>query len=398
MEWDDARIVTPVEGIHRHIVRFVVYGGGLYAFKELPPHVATREYGLLRALDERAILVVDAVGVVSGRTDDDGEPLDSILITRHLDYSLPYRSLFLRASMSELWAPLLDSLAQLLVRLHLAGFFWGDCSLSNALFRRDAGALSATLVDAETGEMHDELSIGQRNHDLTIAEVNVAGELLDVAMGGGWQDEFDPAVIAEDLVARYESLWHELKPGVMLDAADAHGIDIRVRRLNDLGFDVSEVVVEESDDGFQLRFRTAVVEAGHHSRLLLSLTGLDVQENQARRLLNDIRRHRADLERTERRPMPENLAAMRWMSEIFSPTIGAIPPDLGSKLEPAEMYHQILEHRWFASERQGSDVGMEEALNDYVATVLASLPDELHVIVDDDLSGNDLLGDNLGDV
>ena len=41
------------------------------------------------------------------------------------------------------------------MRIHLAGFFWGDCSLSNALFRRDAGALCGRLVDAETGELHD---------------------------------------------------------------------------------------------------------------------------------------------------------------------------------------------------------------------------------------------------
>ena len=44
----------------------------------------------------------------------------------------------------------------LLVRLHLVGFWWGDVSLSNTLFRRDAGAFAAYLVDAETGELHDD--------------------------------------------------------------------------------------------------------------------------------------------------------------------------------------------------------------------------------------------------
>lgn len=43
---------------------------------------------------------------------------------------------------------LLDAISGLLVQLHLAGTFWGDCSLSNTLFRRDAGALQAYLVDA----------------------------------------------------------------------------------------------------------------------------------------------------------------------------------------------------------------------------------------------------------
>ncbi len=76
---------------------------------------------------------------------------------------------------------MLDALAQLFVQLHLNGFFWGDCSLSNTLFRRDAGALRAFLVDAETGEQHPSLSDGQRAHDLLIAEENIAGELLDLA-------------------------------------------------------------------------------------------------------------------------------------------------------------------------------------------------------------------------
>ena len=73
-----------------------------------------------------------------------------------------------------------DALANLLVRLHLSGFFWGDCSLSNALFRRDAHKLAAYLVDVETGELHETLSDGQRTLDLELAEQNIAGELLDL--------------------------------------------------------------------------------------------------------------------------------------------------------------------------------------------------------------------------
>ena len=128
--------------------------------------MAEREYRLLLELDERLVPVVEAVGVATGRADAQQTPLDAVLITRHLDFSLPYRALFARASRQELWNPLLDAMAELLVRLHLAGFFWGDCSLSNTLFRRDAGELAATLVDAETGELHPSLSDGQRAHDL----------------------------------------------------------------------------------------------------------------------------------------------------------------------------------------------------------------------------------------
>ncbi len=386
-DWHDARMMTPVQGLHRHVVNFVAYGGVLYAIKELPNDLAVIEYRLLRELDERKVPVVEAVGTITGRTDDDGEPLDSVLITQHLDFSLPYRSLFQSGSRQELWPPLLDSLALLLVRIHIAGFFWGDCSLSNALFRRDAGALSATLVDAETGELHETLSTGQRVHDLMIAETNVAGELLDIAMAGGWADDVDPGFIGQDLVSRYEGLWAELTNDQVVVAGDLRAIDTRVRRLNDLGFDVSEVIIDEGPDGVKtLRLRTAVVESGHHHRELLALTGLDVQENQARRLLNDIRSFRAYLERSQQlvkdgRGVTDHIAAMRWTAEVFTPIIDGIPAEARFKLEPAELFHQILEHRWFLSERAGAEISTESARDDYVRTVLSNLPDEKQVVL-----------------
>src|SRR5436190_6672770 len=175
-EWHDEHVVQVVRGISRHVVRFVDFGGRLYALKELPRRYAEREYRLLRRLEEEEMPVVQVVGVVTER----GDQLDAVLITRHLEYSIPYRALFSDGAPEELQETLIRALSELLVRLHLAGFFWGDCSLSNTLFRRDAGDLAAYLVDAETGELHDSLSAGQREHDLMLAEENVGGELMDV--------------------------------------------------------------------------------------------------------------------------------------------------------------------------------------------------------------------------
>jgi hypothetical protein len=241
-------------------------------------------------------------------------------------------------------------------------------------------------VDAETGELHEALSNGQRKHDLMIAEVNVAGELLDIAMAGGWADDVDPAFIGQDLVTRYEGLWAELTNDQPIAVGDLHAIDRRVRRLNDLGFDVSEIIIEGQGAEKTLRLRTAVVESGHHHRELQALTGLDVQENQARRLLNDIRSFRAYLERSAQLVsngglVTDHLAAMRWIAEVFQPAIDGIPPEARRKLEPAELYHQILEHRWFMSERAGREIRTEDARDDYVRTVLEHLPDEKQVVL-----------------
>jgi hypothetical protein len=380
-EWESDRLIKVPAGIHRHVVRFVDYDGVLYALKQMPQRLAEREYRLLRALDEEALPVVEAVGVVSGRADG-GRPdgLGAVLITRHLEFSLPFRTLFTGHGVPDLRNSLLDALVQLLVRLHLVGFFWGDCSLSNTLFRRDAGALAAYLVDAETGEMHPSLTDGQREHDVTVAEENIAGDLVDLEAAGRLPEGIDPVETAAEVPPRYEALWSELTREEVLEAGERYRIDARLGRLNELGYDVEELELVDTGDGYRLRVQPQVVEPGHHRRKLMALTGLDVQENQARRLLNDIIGFRCHLEGVEGRSLPESVVAYRWLAEVFEPTITAVPPELRGKLEPAEVYHQVLEHRWFLSEEAGHDVGMQEAVRSFVEEVLKYQPDERTVV------------------
>jgi hypothetical protein len=320
--------------------------------------------------------VVDVVGVVTDR----GEDLEAVLITRHLDYSLPFRTLFARGGVPNLRVRLLDAGAELLVRLHLGGFFWGDCSLSNTLFRRDAGALAAYLVDAETGELHPRLTDGQRRHDIAIAEENVLGELMDLESELERPGELAPEETAAELVARYESLWDELTREEVFGSENRYVIDQRLRRLNELGFDVEELELVAGDDGYRLRLNPRVVEPGHHRRRLHALTGLNAQENQARRLLNDLARFRASLETEAGRPVPESVAVHRWLADVFEPAIAAIPADLWGKRQAAEVFHEILEHRWFLSQAAGQDVGLMPAVNAYVADVLRHAPDERTVL------------------
>jgi hypothetical protein len=371
-EWEHERLVEVVRGIHRHVVRFVDYDGRIYALKELPERLARREYSLLRRLGDESVNVVEAAGIVLGRP----RGIDAVLITRHLDFSLPYRSLFSTRGIADLGPNLLDGLAQLLARLHLVGFFWGDCSLSNTLFRRDAGALSAYLVDAETGELHQQLSDGQREHDLTIAEENLMGELMDVEGEVGELPDIDPEELALALRGSYEGLWSELTREEVFGPNERYKVEERLHRLNELGFDVEEIQLESVAEGFRLRLDPRVVEPGHHSRRLLMLTGLHAQENQARRMLNDLARFRAELERQEGKPVAESVAAFRWRAEVFEPAVAAVPRDLWNKLPAAEVFHELLQHRWFLSERRGRDVGLQAATRSYVEDVLRHVPDE----------------------
>ena len=376
-EWPADRLAALPRGLSRHVVRFVRMSGSVLAVKEISAPLAHREYGLLRLLRRLGMPSVEPVGVITGRTAPDGSPLESALVTRHLKFSLPYRALFSQSLREDTATRLVDALAVLLVRLHLAGFYWGDVSLSNTLFRRDAGAFAAYLVDAETGELHDALSRGQREYDVELARINIAGELMDLEAGGFLDGAMDPVALSDVIWRRYYTLWAELTDSESFERGDRWRVDARIRRLNELGFDVGELQISTDIDGTSVSIQPKVVDAGHHSRRLLRLTGLDVEENQARRLLNDLDTYQAA---TGRQAEDEEIVAHEWLATCFEPVVRAIPRDLRGKLEPAELYHEVLEHRWYLSEGSGRDVGLTDAVQSYIGGVLVHKPDEAAVL------------------
>lgn len=376
-EWPEDLVVALPRGISRHIVRFVRIDAVVYAIKEVEQHFADREYALLFELQRKGAPTVEPIGVVADRVDAEGEPLPAALITKHLEFSLPYRALFSSSLRPETTDRLLDALAVLLVQLHLLGFSWNDCSLSNTLFRRDAGAFAAYLVDAETGELHERLSDGQRTYDLETASTNIAGELMDLQAGGRLDAAIDPIVTGVSIRMRYDRLWQEITTAIEFDREDRHALDSKIRRLNDLGFDVAELIVDTDPAGERVIVQPKVVDAGHHSRRLIRLTGLDVEENQARRLLNDLDSYRAKLGLG---PREEEIAAHRWVTDRFERVMTAVPPQMRGKLTPAEMFHEVLEHRWFMAERAGANVDFGAAIQDYIDTILAKKPDEQAVL------------------
>jgi tRNA A-37 threonylcarbamoyl transferase component Bud32 len=374
-DWNDERLVDVRQrGLHRHVVRFVAEGRSVYVLKELPEHLARREYTLLRQLAGFGIPVVEVLGIAVDRPDG----MDSVLVTRFLDYASTYRSLFATPRGGLPTDRLLDAMVELLARLHLAGFMWGDCSLSNTLFRFDAGDLAAYLVDAETGELRASLTDRLREYDLETAYERIAGELLDLQAGDLLPEDVDPIETADEVVRRYHGLWAELTREDVLDPAEQrYRIAERLARLNELGFDVDELELKAVEGGNRLRMKTRVAEPGHYRRLLAQRTGLHVQENQARRLLNDMAAFRAYLEQTTGSPVPEPVAANRWLAEVYDPIVHAIPPQLRDRLDEAEVFHEVLEHRWFLSEQAGRDVGTTAAARDYFRRVLPAVPDTL---------------------
>jgi hypothetical protein len=372
-QWPAENIAALPKGLSRHTVRFAHLSNHVIAIKETLPDLAIREYEMLKNLQKLDVPCVEPFAIIKNRKDEEDNELPAVLITRHLKFSLPYRAMWSQGLRPETATRLVDALALLLVRLHIAGFFWGDVSLSNTLFRRDAGSFAAYLVDAETGQLYDSgLSNGQRENDLEIARVNIAGELMDLVASGRAMPGVDPNATSERIVKKYKELWVELTAAEVFSKDERWRITQRVERLNELGFDIEELMIKTEENGRSVKIQPKVVDAGHHARRLIRLTGLDVEENQARRLLNDLDAFRVKFDADG----DEEVMAHRWLSEVFEPVVKAIPREYSGKLEPAEVFHQVLEHRWYLAENQQKGVPLTEAVNSYVENVLAHRRDE----------------------
>ncbi len=351
-------------GPSRHLVRFLVVDGIVYALKELPEEVAEREFQVLRHLEDAKLPSVRAVGLAA--RPDRG---DAILVTEYLRHSMQYRRLLmlLRPGSTGYRGRLLDAMALLLVDLHRGGVYWGDCSLANTLFRRDGDRIQAYLVDAETSETFPTLSDGQRAYDLEILVENVAFGLADLAAYLGREEDMDDAIeAAQSVKIGYEAVWRELHDQPELIPGDRQAIRARLRRLNDLGFSVDLEVDPVGPHG-AVRLRTSVTTRRYHASELERRTRIRALEGQARILLHDLAEYQAWLEFFERRSIESEEAADRWLREVYRPTQARIAGVVGRERDLVQAYCDVLEHKWLLSEMAGRDVGLDAAIESYLA-------------------------------
>jgi hypothetical protein len=354
-------------GLSRHPVEFINYSGSIYAVKEMPPDLAENEFNLLLSMEEMRLPAVTAVGYAVTNTMTGKR---SVLITRFLDRSLPYRSLFMRRSLLRYRDHLLDAIAGLMVQLHLTGVYWGDCSLSNTLFRRDAGALKAYLVDAETAELHSDIvPPTMRFHDLQIMKENVDGDLAGLGAANLLMDGIPLDDTGASISIRYQNLWEEITRQIIISPNEKYRIQERIQVLNSLGFSIGEVLLESGELGDKLRFQVVVTDRNFHQDQLLGLTGVEAEELQARLMMNEIHELKATLSQTHNRSTPLSLAAFKWLQEIYLPALDGIRSMINEDIDPTELYCQILEHKWYLSEKAEHDVGHQIAIEDFLRTI-----------------------------
>jgi len=356
------RLVEVPRGLSRHPVVFLNYDGNVYALKSLAWQDAQKEYNYLETMEAMRLPAVTPVGYVQFPKDDTG-----ILITSFLNGSLPYRFLFMQESFRQYREHLLDAIASLLVQLHLAGFYWGDCSLSNTLFRRDTGALRAYLVDIETGEHYpDQIPATKRYLDLEIMEENVSGDLTDLGASGLLAENIPVADTGAYIRLRYQRLWEEITKEEIIEPDEQYRIQERIRALNSIGFSVGDVELTRTDSGDRLRLKVMVTDRNFHRNQLYNLTGLDAEEYQARKMMNEIQEVKARLSNIQNRSTPLSVAAFHWLENIYKPVINELKPLDTIHTTSAELYCQVLEHKWYLSESAKQDVGHQFATRDFL--------------------------------
>ena len=356
-------------GPSRHLVRFLVSDGILYALKELPLAVARQEYDVLLHLERLGLPTVKAAGVAEAPARD-----SAILVTKFLPHSLQYRRLMMRLppGPGSYRGRLLDAMAFLLVDLHRSGVFWGDCSLANTLFRRDGDRIQAYLVDAETSQVFPSLSDGQRAYDLEILVENVAFGLADLAAmqsrpdDGNDGDDGDDAIhAAEHVRERYEQIWATIHDEPVLHPDDRQAIRSRVRKLNDLGYSVDLDLDPNATDG-RVRLRMSVTTRRYHARELERRTRVRALEGQAQLLLNDLNEYGTWLEWSEGRAISGEDVAERWLRDVYRPTLARITASVGPDRDLVQAYCDVLEQKWLLSELDGQDVGLAWAIDVYL--------------------------------
>lgn len=362
--WDIPRLIALPKGISRHPVRFLSYDQGIYVVKELPVEAARRDYGVLRALEAREpFLAVPPVGLVEGRHPDPSAEQSAALITRYVEFSFSYRELLQGAGFGSRRQQMLDAFAGLLVELHVAGCFWGDCSLSNVLYRYDAEAVDTIMVDAETASMRDRLSDGQREEDLAIMIENVAGGMADIAASQGLPVDEADLWLGEDIAARYRNLWHELRRVEIIGPDERYKITERIRRINELGFDVKEIDLVPAGSGDRLELEVRLGGRNHHTHRLKALTGLEVSEWQARQILSDLHYYQA---RHADSATSKAVTAVHWRVHEFEPVLARIRA-LPGVSDPVQAYCDLLHYRYLKSVDAGYDVGTEAAFERWLA-------------------------------
>lgn len=333
-------------GISRHVVIFVKTGRFSFAIKEISEEISKKEINNY----ERLLLMGIHTLIPAGYVVREEEPVAvrtpigvhyeenrishtvTLLVEKVLPDSLLYSRNFRKENRQKIW----DAIVRLFVQLHSNGVYWGDASLANTLVRFEKQevpfvgkrtTLMAYLSDAETVEIHSELSQSMRE-----ADVNFFLESMD------WiNEDLNASGILRDKLATEEDKQYILESYTMLYNTERK--KKAFERLTSLSID---------------KFLGSVPNPSY----------VDL-------FIKHIEEHRWYMGERLTRPLSLPEAARNWYETVFAPVCEIFRREGVINLFPgktaAELYIEIMTHKYYLSEKQGYDVGMAAAAKDYLA-------------------------------
>ena len=196
-------------------------------------------------------------------------------------------------------------------------------------------------------------------------EINVAGGMADIAASQGVEIDAADIALGADVIRRYEALRELLTAELVIGPDERYKVNNHIGRLNDLGFEGTDMQYRPADDGVSniVRFAVAVGGRQYHSSRLRELTRLDASEHQARQILSDLRHHEAIGAAIS--ATGKSLAAIRWRVDVVEPMIDRLTQDFPDRT-PVQRHADFLNHRYLLATEQQRDVSDNEAYDHWL--------------------------------
>lgn len=153
---------------------------------------------------------------------------------------------------------------------------------------------------------------------------------------------------------------------------ELYRVQERIRALNSLGFSVNDIELKNEDHGNTLKLRIFVSDRNFHRNQLMEITGLYAEDRQAQQIINEINELKASFSQSGNPNISLQAVAYHWLEHVYKPVINQLKPIINNIAHPEvnsdliELYCQILEHKWYLSERAKHDVGHQAAVEDFI--------------------------------
>ena len=319
-EWPADQLVALPRGISRHVVRFVRLNGVVYAVKEVGERAGRARVPPAARLDRLDVPCVEAVGVVTGRTTPDGEraragahhPAPAVLAAVPrvvlLDAAAGHREPAARRAVAAA-RPAAPGRASPGTTARCPTRCSGATparSRRTSSTPRPASCTSGCPTGSASTTSRSRASTSSASSSTSRPAAcctSRSTRCTPPTRSSGATDGCGTSSPSRS--------WSH--------AASATWSTTKVRRLNDLGFDVAEFEVIAESDGTHVRVQPKVVDAGHHTRRLLRLTGLDVAGEPGPPAAQ--RPRRLPGRSSGCAEEDEEVVAHRWVAEVFEPVV-----------------------------------------------------------------------------